>query len=401
MRFLFLVFLPSLLLSQFQFQGSFRPLGMVNIKDGSEISLPFRIATLDVGYTFGNIDFIANSALETKWSDSDYFEPQLREAYLAYYPYWGELRVGKQIHTWGIADGNNPTDNINAYDYYYMFSPDTERKLGNLSLSANYYLEDWQLQAILIPEHIPNRIVIDEPNFPFSKTLEKLEAMNIKDVANPLEFGFSGSTTLGENDITISYFNGYDRGFSFAGTGFGYKNSQMVGFNLLGFWDELTYRCELAFFDTENASGDISAHYYQGVYQVEYTTNSDVLFNFQFINQTVFSTKGSTINANGDIEPLTKDNFLPGMGTPFAMFSNQSILFSTKYNYLDDALELSAIAFVNLDDTEYMLGGIVNYTMTDNFKIESSITQFIGDDGIFASLEESFSHIKFGVKYSY
>jgi hypothetical protein len=394
MRFLLIVLFPTFLLSQFQYQGTFQPMGMVNITDGSDISLPFRVTTLDLGYTFGNIDFIVNSALEIKWSDSNYLEPQLREAYIAYYPFWGEFRIGKQIHSWGIADGNNPTDNINAYDYYYLFSPDTERKLGSLSMSATYYLENWQLQAVVIPEHTPNRLVIDEPDFPLSKDSEDIEDMNISSINEPLEFGLSGTTTLGESDLTLSYFNGYDRGFSLiqfspnsGNMDFGYKNTQMFGLNLLGFWNDFTYRCEVAYFDTKNDDGDISAQYYQGVYQLEYTTESELILNSQLIHQYEFSLKGTT-------------NFEPGMGTPFAMFSDQALMLSAKQNFMDDSLELSAMAFINLEDNGYMIGGSADYTITGNFKFESSLTKFSGD-GMFKSLDESFSHIKLGIKYTF
>ena len=33
----------------------------------------------------------------------------------------GEIRVGKQIHSWGSVDEkNSPLDNLNAYDYYLL-----------------------------------------------------------------------------------------------------------------------------------------------------------------------------------------------------------------------------------------------------------------------------------------
>ena len=32
-----------------------------------------------------------------------------------------EIRIGKQIHSWGSTDGNSPVDNLNANDYYYLF----------------------------------------------------------------------------------------------------------------------------------------------------------------------------------------------------------------------------------------------------------------------------------------
>jgi len=111
--------------------------------------------------------FKTNSVIEYRWSGED-TQFDLREAYLVWYPSWGELKIGKQIHAWGAVDGNNPTDNLNPYDYYFMFLPGTERKIGTLSGSLKYYWNDWQLEAVVIPEHIPNRYPFGEEDFPIT-----------------------------------------------------------------------------------------------------------------------------------------------------------------------------------------------------------------------------------------
>jgi hypothetical protein len=82
--------------------------------------------------------------------------------------------VGKQIHAWGAVDGNNPTDNLNSYDYYYMFLAGTDRKIGTLSASVKYYWNEWQIEAVVIPEHEGNRLPFNEPDFPVSQSTEIL-----------------------------------------------------------------------------------------------------------------------------------------------------------------------------------------------------------------------------------
>ena len=103
---------------------------MYRLSDKSEISLPFRITKGEIGYSIGDFEFKINSALEYRWLNNE-TEFQFREAYVLWYPSWGELKVGKQIHAWGSVDGNNPTDNLNPYDYYYIFFSGSERKVGN------------------------------------------------------------------------------------------------------------------------------------------------------------------------------------------------------------------------------------------------------------------------------
>ncbi len=164
MRFALLL-LPVALSAQLHYSGSAQPAGMFRSSDGSQISLPFRMAELKLGYTLGNFDIKTSSSLEYRWSTGEN-EFDLREAYGVWYPRFGEVKVGKQIHAWGAADGNNPTDNLNAYDYYYMFLPGTDRKIGSLSAAVSAYLGAWQIEAVVIPEHVPNRYTFGEEDFP-------------------------------------------------------------------------------------------------------------------------------------------------------------------------------------------------------------------------------------------
>ena len=102
--------------AQFNYSGEINPYVMNRTSNKTQINLPYRIISLDLGYTIGNLDIKTVSALEHRNNPSEW-EYDIRELYLAYYPSWGEVKVGKQIHAWGAADGNNPPDNINAYDY--------------------------------------------------------------------------------------------------------------------------------------------------------------------------------------------------------------------------------------------------------------------------------------------
>ena len=77
------------------------------------------------------------TALEHRNSPSE-STLDIREAYFAYYPNWGEIKIGKQIHAWGAADGNNPTDNINAYDYYYLFDQKQLFQTRGQTVSSRY-----------------------------------------------------------------------------------------------------------------------------------------------------------------------------------------------------------------------------------------------------------------------
>jgi hypothetical protein len=304
MRFALLL-LPVALSAQLHYSGSAQPTGMFRSSDGSEISLPFRMAELKLGYTLGNFDIKTSSSLEYRWSTGE-TEFDLREAYAVWYPRFGEVKVGKQIHAWGAADGNNPTDNLNAYDYYYLFLPGTDRKIGSLSAAVSAYLGAWQIEAIVIPEHVPNRYTFGEEDFPIKPPFEPGEYIKVE---GPLEYGARLQTTVGESDLSVSYFEGHDRGFSLIGMNylqlqsvnmvlplpqFGYRSTSVLGGDFVTFFGDLTLRGEMGFFMTENEANDccdallpLEAEYLQYVLQGEVTGPFDIQFSGQFIGSTV------------------------------------------------------------------------------------------------------------------
>ena len=408
--------LISLVSGQWNYSGSFQPITMHRTSDLSNISLPFRIAELEVGFSKGDFDFITSSAVEFRWTGGD---PKLdfREVYLIWYPSWGEVKLGKQIHAWGAVDGNNPTDNLNPYDFYYMFLPGADRKIGTLSASMKYYWNDWQLEVVVIPEHEPNRYPFGEDDFPIAMDdpgyfLTAGETM--------AEYGMRVQTTMGNSDISLSYFSGRDRGFSLIGYNYyidwaapvlTYRKTNIIGIDIVTFFGDLTGRTEVGYFNTNNDhTTDIitfnDAAYVQFASQLEYTTTNDITLMIQLIGNDVLEVNGSTYayDENGnptELAAMNEDELQQGMGTPFAMFTDLGMFVSATGNYLDNALEIRLNSFMDLKDKQSMLGGGFSYSPVDNLKLELSITKFMGEEGTQFNEMEDFSHLSLGVKYSF
>ena len=391
------IFPITTLLGQINYTGSIKPGNMYRLSDQSEISLPFRLGEQEVGYSLDDFEIKTNSALEYRWSNNEN-EFQLREAYLMWYPSWGEVKVGKQIHAWGAVDGNNPTDNLNPYDYYYMFLPGAERKVGTVSGSLKYYWNDWQFEGVFIPEHEGNRFPFGETAFPLDFPMSAPELM---DEERGSEFGFRIQTTLGSSDLSLSYFDGRDRSFSYVGItnsmpSFFYRNTSVLGFDLVSFIGDFTNRFEIGYFSTENdAESDMKtlndASYIQFTGQVEYSTENDIMFSLQIIGSEISEINGT----------MTKDEFQHGMGTPFASFTDLGLSFSLSANYLDDALELMGNTFIDLKDSQSMLGVSAKYSPMDNWKLNLSISKFMGEEGTQFYEMEDFSHLKVGLEYHF
>ena len=391
------IFPITILLGQINYTGSIKPGNMYRLSDQSEISLPFRLAEAEVGYSIGDFEINTNSALEYRWSNNEN-ELQLRETYLTWFPSWGEVNVGKQIHAWGAVDGNNPTDNLNPYDYYYMFLPGAERKVGTVSGSVKYYWNDWQMEGVFIPAHEGNRFPFGEEAFPLNIPMSSPELI---DEEPGSEFGFRIQSTLGSNDYSLSYFDGRDRSFSYVGMtdsmpSFFYRNTSVLGFDLVSFIGDFTNRFEIGYFSTENdTESDMKtlndASYIQFAGQVEYSTENDIMLTLQIIGSEISEINGT----------MAEDEFQPGMGTPFASFTDFGLSFSLSANYFDDAFELMGNTFIDLKDSQSMLGVSAKYSPMDNWKLNLSVSKFMGEEGTQFHNMEDFSHLKAGLEYHF
>ena len=394
------IFPITTLLGQINYTGSIKPGNMYRLSDQSEISLPFRLAEAEVGYSIGDYEINTNSALEYRWSNNEN-EFQLREAYLTWFPSWGEVNVGKQIHAWGAVDGNNPTDNLNPYDYYYMFLPGAERKVGTVSGSVKYYWNDWQMEGVFIPEHEGNRFPFGEKAFPLDIPMV---APKLMDEEPGSEFGFRLQSTLGSSDFSISYFDGRDRSFTPVGynelpnlmPSVFYRKTSVLGFDLVSFIGDFTNRFEIGYFSTENDTEVDSitindASYIQFAGQVEYSTENNIMLSLQIIGSEISEINGT----------MAEDEFQPGMGTPFASFTDLGLSFSLSANYYDDALELMGNTFIDLKDSQSMLGVSAKYSPMDNWKLILSFSKFMGEEGTQFHEMEDFSHLKVGLEFHF
>ena len=416
-RSLFFVICPFIL-GQLSFNGIIKPMVMFNISDQDQMELPFRFAQLRMGYTIGDFDLIVNSALEHRWGENQIPNFKLREAYATWFPSWGEVKFGKQIHAWGVADGNNPTDNLNPYDYYYMFLQGADRKIGSVSASVITYWNNWQLECVIIPNHVSNRLPFNEPEFPFQIPIEPTE---YEERENSLEYGLQLKTIIGETDIGISYFDGYDRSFSLLGIDtfniiqvspkFGYRSTSVIGLNMVTFIKDFTIRAESALFSTINDYEakwynylDAKADYLQYVIQIEYRMENSKTIGAQIIGNNVLKASGNTLDLSSmSMTTLNTDNFIPGMGTPFAMISNKSLLIIGSNRFFDDDLELNYNLLFNLEDPGQLLGFSLEYLLSDNWFINVYASYFIGNDDPINRFEqlEDFSNTQFQLSYTF
>jgi hypothetical protein len=150
-------------------------------------------------------------------SDPQEFTWDLREFYASWFTSFGEIKVGKQIHSWSSVDDNSPIDNINAYDYYYIFNLGSDRKLSSMGLTMDYYLKNTKIGIYYSPLHHTNRLPINDPEFPIQLPVTPRASQTISP-KNPDEYGITLQQKMNVADLSFTYFSGYDRLFSLSGS---------------------------------------------------------------------------------------------------------------------------------------------------------------------------------------
>ncbi len=437
--------------------------------DQSLINIPYRMGSLSLERESGDILVNSTFALEYHVREDAYFlgtsNPQdfildMRELYLTYSSDSYEFRLGKVIHSWGSVDENSPIDNASSLDYYYMFFGGTERKMGTLSGSLDYYTGNLKLNMVFSPLHSTNRIPLGDDDFPVELPVYP-DATEIFPISGrPFEGGIHGKYSLGFGDISLSYFSGYDRTFNLTGVNvygrgsdisfpyvdivFGYRKTNVFGLGGVFLSDWFTLRFDLGHFSTEDKNKIIdrpssfnstfydSLHfsyplheksvYQQATLQIETELPFDINLSAQYFTHDTLSYSSDSLpvdqeinipNLQIDPENMTPSNFFtPGMGVPIAILTKKAVFIVMDRKFYNNRLTLSLTSM--LDIAEYTgISGVAG-SLTE-LKLEYSIMQNLY--GLFGvttvngsnshpdkelypfNKMEDFSHTRFEMKY--
>ncbi len=417
--------LASTVVAQVEMHGEVYPLARLTTDDHRFLSLPQRLVAVDVSKFGDKVGLYFAVAVETRMGN-DEVALDLREAYVEYQAGFGDVRFGKQIHVWGAVDGNNPTDNVTPYDFYYMFFPDKDRKKSNVSLSSSVYAGDNQVELVFTPIFAPNRMPFGDSDFPiggdFPEEMLAFEQLPERDLEHA-EYGLRVSRPLGSADISVSYFAGNDRMFTphlsyaMGSTGpypdsssyLGYHRTNVLGADLVYYFGDWGFRGEAAYFMTEDTDGTddlIRNPYFQYVVEIEGSV-SDVTLSAQYIGTVITKIDDDVMvfdaQTMGLISEEVNETDVIGakLGMPFAAIAQNALMAVASVKLLDDQYELGGQLLYDLDNNGYMLGGHLTIALEDAFDLELAISSFGGDKESRLYDMQDFSHISAALKYSF
>jgi len=184
----------------------------------SEMKIPRFRNELSLDVKDGQISLVSHWQIDSspafsqdrsdQWSDST--RVRNLENYIAWNPEKFRLGFGYQIYAWGVADGRNPTDNLNPRDYTTMEGT-KPHKIPVLSASLNWYpTEEISLETVFEPSAANSIFPID-----YQEELGSFGFTNVvyDDLDNkPSNFIAGGKLNYRSQavDLSISYLYDFD-----------------------------------------------------------------------------------------------------------------------------------------------------------------------------------------------
>jgi hypothetical protein len=221
--------------------------------------------------------------------------PQVRllEAYGNLYFGSVDVRIGKQIITWGRADAINPTDNLTPKDFTLLSARDEEeRRTGTAAVKANLYRDSYTLSLTWLPYFNPSTIPLTAPPG-FTISEEKHDQGDWTDQG----FAVKLDQTGGEVDWSLSYYYGRDvlpvgRPLSATNTVLMHNRLHVVGADAARNFGRYGVRGEIAYVQTQNPQGTdpfIKKPYVFAVLGADRDVTEDVNVNVQVYQRTIIN----------------------------------------------------------------------------------------------------------------
>ena len=334
----------------------------------------------------------------------DSIEPvKFDEAYVDIYLKNTDLRVGRQVVSWGTADGINPTNYINPRELSL-----TETEPGGKPLAilkATYYGKKADMTGVIVfdfePLEIPEELEIAIgqliPGFGgFPSPAE------IENTLENMEFALKVEKRIADWDTKLSYFHGWEDYpalwielqpgliLQFEGKA-QYQQIDKVGLatagslKKVGLWSEIAYVMPREIEEMRNAfiSFSMNKPYLQAVLGADYT-----LGKVYVEGQYIYYQNGSLLSPYNQYETgedITAGNYL---------------MVQSSYG-INQVHSLRLAGIVNLQDSSYTLMPQYTYAINEVTDLSLGAALFLGEAGTEFGMLKIIDFINLGIKISF
>lgn len=302
---------------------------------------------------------------------------QLREAYAYYSDNHWDIRAGRQIIAWGVADGLRLTDVISPMDYTEFLAQDYDDiriPVGGIRL--RYSQENWNVEAVAVPASSFFELPTD-PDNPWSVGAIPISAEPRRKLCN-MEYGGRLSVFLSGIDFTLSALHTWNKmPVIYNGIGV-YRRMTMLGADMSKPIGKFVIRGEVAeYFDEAQQSAGVSevprAASTNALIGLDWYASDNWSFSAQYAHKYV--NYGSLHNTGLATLRISKD-------------------------LLHNTLALQSFAYIDVTN-----GGIFNrlsadYALNDQLHAILGYDYFHADSGSFAVYDKN-SELWLKLKYSF
>jgi len=289
---------------------------------------------------------------------------QLREAYA----YWGnsnwDIRAGKQIITWGVADGLRVTDLISPMDYTEFLAQDYDDiRVPVGAIRVRYLRNSWSLEAVMVP--VPEFFKIPtDPSNPWSLGVLPPEVRPDPVIKN-MEYGARFSSFLGGVDFSLMALRTWSKMPELVEDHLGYHRMTVIGGDVSVPFGNFVFRGEIADYITDQ--GDHQGNALAGL---DWYPGADWNVSAQF-NQ----------------------SFGAGEHTSLATLRVSKAL-------LNNALTLSTFAYADVRDIGVFNRFSADWSATDQVHVILGYDYFYAEEGMFATYAHN-SEVWLKLKYCF
>ena len=311
-----------------------------------------------------------------------HFNP--RELYLRFSGASTDFTIGKQVFAWGKADGFNPTDNLNPYDYLDFL---TAEKIGVLSAAVAYTGNEAGFDLVFVPLFTPARIPGFEdrwfapPDLPFTVNIDDLRIgerlLPEQDLENA-QVGLRLWATRWGFDVAVTAYQGFDSipAIAFAldlQTGElvaspAYNEITEYGLSVARVFGPTSLHFEGSYRDTEEDFDDDFVSYVFGLNRSFYVGGAieEIRLIAEYVDEAFIEYEENDRRFTTDLSRPFRDTVL--MEWTFVV---------------REGVEMRVAGAYNLEEDDYLVQPLFAYDFTDNWKMEAGLDLIDGDPDTF------------------
>jgi hypothetical protein len=309
-------------------------------------------------------------------------EAELRELFI--YRSFGpvDIRMGKQIMTWGRADRINPTDNLTPRDFTRLFPDEDDQRTGVAAVRSTYYPngQGLSLTGIWIADFEPHKLPMGTPPPPFRMTEQEPHR---KQKQGAVKLDQSGDAI----DWSLSYFDGYDLtpdiGLEATNIILKHNRIKVIGADIASSYKRYGMRAEIAYAATQDSSGTdpfVKNPFVLAVFGVDRTFYENLYVNLQYIFRSVQKFR--------DPEEL-QSPIQRQVAAQLAIVTNQldryqqGATLRVGSKWLNDTLEGEVVGILYAPHASYAIRPKMAYAVTDRLKCIAGGDYYHGPDKSF------------------